>query len=235
MTASGKAQQRTTPRGVATRLRLIEEGGKLFAAKGFDGVSTRDIARACGVNLASIAYHFGGKKGLYNAVLEDIFANMQRASQPLVAAAMSGAREADGDARRLAQVAWRFVHGFLEFSLGNHKNYWAVDFLQREVMNGSDTLERFYHTVIGPVYEAGSELCHAASGGQLSAQERVLRGHALVGMCMSFVRGQCILLHRAQWDAFTPERVSAIAGTVAEAALNMLGLPAVEHAGNEGA
>ena len=47
-----------------TRAALIAAGLRLFGEKGFDATSTRDIAAAANTNIASIAYHFGGKEGL---------------------------------------------------------------------------------------------------------------------------------------------------------------------------
>ncbi len=47
---------------------LISE--KLFAEKGFDAVSTREIARMAHVNIAMIAYYFGSKEKLYEAVID---------------------------------------------------------------------------------------------------------------------------------------------------------------------
>lgn len=53
------------------RARLVQTAAALFAEKGFDGVSTRDIATAAQVNISLISYYFNGKEGLYLAVLED--------------------------------------------------------------------------------------------------------------------------------------------------------------------
>lgn len=47
-----------------TRQRIIEAAEKLFALRGIEGVSIRDITRAAGVNLAAINYHFGAKSAL---------------------------------------------------------------------------------------------------------------------------------------------------------------------------
>jgi TetR/AcrR family transcriptional regulator, regulator of cefoperazone and chloramphenicol sensitivity len=54
--------------GEAARTRLLRAGLRLFAAQGFSKTSTREVAEAAGVNVASIAYYFGDKAGLYKAV-----------------------------------------------------------------------------------------------------------------------------------------------------------------------
>lgn len=53
---------------------LISAAMPLFAAKGLNGVSVRELASAAGVNLSMISYYFGGKEGLYAAVLTEQFA-----------------------------------------------------------------------------------------------------------------------------------------------------------------
>lgn len=58
------------------RTQLIAAATPLFAKKGLNGVSTREVARAAGVNISMISYHFGGKAGLYEAVLRDVFAGL---------------------------------------------------------------------------------------------------------------------------------------------------------------
>lgn len=51
------------------RERLLREAARLFAERGVDGVSTREICAAAGVNPGAIHYHFGDKDGLYAEVL----------------------------------------------------------------------------------------------------------------------------------------------------------------------
>jgi AcrR family transcriptional regulator len=58
----------------ATRRALLTAGAELFPERGFDGVSVEDLAQRAGVNKALISYHFGGKRGLYAAVLASGFA-----------------------------------------------------------------------------------------------------------------------------------------------------------------
>jgi len=63
----------------------------LFARRGFSSVTVRDIASACDINVALIAYHFGSKEGLYRAsiahALNEAYAEYaelrSRASDPI--------------------------------------------------------------------------------------------------------------------------------------------------------
>jgi TetR/AcrR family transcriptional regulator len=50
--------------------RLIDAATRLFAAKGFDGVSVKELAEEAGANVSLVSYHFGGKEGLYRTCLE---------------------------------------------------------------------------------------------------------------------------------------------------------------------
>ncbi|XRQ05201.1 TetR/AcrR family transcriptional regulator [Actinomadura welshii] len=54
----------------AARDRILDAATRLFAALGYDGTSTRMIAEAAGLNVATVAYHVGGKRDLYVAVME---------------------------------------------------------------------------------------------------------------------------------------------------------------------
>lgn len=64
-----------------TKQRLIMAAGELFAQNGIKAVTVRAIAKKAGENLGLIKYHFGGKAGLLDAVVD--FATMIWQSDPL--------------------------------------------------------------------------------------------------------------------------------------------------------
>src|SRR5215470_3424276 len=57
----------------STKARILTAAEEVFAAKGFEGASTREIAAAAGVNISSLHYHWESKETLYFAVFENIF------------------------------------------------------------------------------------------------------------------------------------------------------------------
>jgi AcrR family transcriptional regulator len=56
--------------GELTRERILDSAERLFAQDGVDAVSLRRICEDCGVNPASIHYHFRTKEGVIAAILE---------------------------------------------------------------------------------------------------------------------------------------------------------------------
>lgn len=64
-----------------TKRRLIMAAGELFAQKGVKAVTVRAIAKKAGENFGIIVYHFGGKDGLFEAVID--YATHPWTSDPL--------------------------------------------------------------------------------------------------------------------------------------------------------
>ena len=54
----------------STRKRILDVSGPLFAARGYDGATVREICEAAGANVASVNYHFGDKSKLYLEVVQ---------------------------------------------------------------------------------------------------------------------------------------------------------------------
>ena len=59
-----------------TREALLAAGAELFAENGYEGVPVSSIAAKAAVNKAMINYHFGGKRGLYRAIVRATFSEI---------------------------------------------------------------------------------------------------------------------------------------------------------------
>jgi len=60
------------------RSKLLLEATQLFALHGFHGVSVRDISRQAGVNVSLVSRYFNGKKGLYDACINNLYEKMEK-------------------------------------------------------------------------------------------------------------------------------------------------------------
>ena len=98
---AGRPPAPATERGV--RERLLEAAVKMFAANGFTGTSTRDIARLAEVNECSIYRLFGTKQDLFWAALRSSVEQIRLRRE------LEGARAGDVE----PEVALRLVVEFL--------------------------------------------------------------------------------------------------------------------------
>jgi AcrR family transcriptional regulator len=57
----------------STKARILAAAEEVFAARGYQGASTREIAARAGVNISSLHYHWASKETLYAGVFADIF------------------------------------------------------------------------------------------------------------------------------------------------------------------
>jgi AcrR family transcriptional regulator len=96
-------EPKSTLAGERTRERILEAALPLFAEFGFAGTSVRMVAAEAAVNVATLAYHFEDKAGLYGAVV-------QRLHQEMASLPVQAMLEADQDPiRAIVLSMWRFA------------------------------------------------------------------------------------------------------------------------------
>jgi TetR/AcrR family transcriptional regulator len=109
------------------RERLVSSARPLFAEKGFSGTSVREIATRAGVNQASVSYYFGGKEGLYRAVLESLWQEVDRHFSVLSLEGLPPMERIES-----------FVRGFFSLHAANPA---LVRFLNRELADPTSCFE----------------------------------------------------------------------------------------------
>ncbi len=140
-----------------TRESIIKAAVHLFADKGFDGTSVRDIVTKARVNQAAINYHFKTKDGLYLEVLKTAFDKLTTDFDPETLKSLSREEALrtflrqqlrpllfrDELSRYIRLFAWESAHPsktFLKFMATNTMSYMtaAVDIVRRFMPKGAD-------------------------------------------------------------------------------------------------
>jgi len=60
----------TSTETLSTKDALLRAAKRVFALKGFDGATVKDIAEAAGVNVSLVSYHYDGKENLFKSCIE---------------------------------------------------------------------------------------------------------------------------------------------------------------------
>ena len=142
MTPGGQRRRKSTAparrsgaRSQPTRERILDAAERLFAQRGFHGVSIRDITGEAGVDVALANYHFGSKHGLLEAVFarraEEL--NTERLAR-LDAVLATGRRKAP----TLEEIIDAFTHPLLDRSARGGPGWKSYFALVAEVNNSPE-------------------------------------------------------------------------------------------------
>lgn len=171
----------TQPAGkAATRQRLLESSGEVFAEHGYRATTVRAICRHAGANIAAVNYHFGDKRALYVAVMR--YAHSCAADRHPIDPV--GARRQPPEQRLRA-----FVHGFLSRLLDQGRPAWHGKLMAREMVEPSGALDELVEKAIRPQFLLLSGIVTALVG---ALDEVQLRRACISVVC------QCLFYHQAR-------------------------------------
>ncbi len=108
--AVGRRPKSTKP-DQDSRAAILKAARTVFARRGFEGASTREVAEIARVNNAMIYYHFKDKVELYRAVLGDSFATFGRIWEHKIFSSSATTR---------AKIK-KYIEEFIRFQQGNEE------------------------------------------------------------------------------------------------------------------
>jgi AcrR family transcriptional regulator len=199
-------------RGAETRAQLVEAALDVFGRLGFEGATTRGIAKAAGANLAAIVYHFGSKEALYLAVAEHVANRIATSVGPALAEAANPAAAATPAAAR-AMFA-RLIETYVEVMVGSAEAERWARFIVREQMQPSAAFDVIYRIMGGAVGIATRLIATAL--GRPEDEEIRLRAFAMFGQVLVFRVAQALVLRRMGWTAIGARERGEIKRIVAD-------------------
>lgn len=225
MTQAPSPTDNRLAKGQRTRDSLLEAGLRLFAVKGLHGAGTRELARAAGANIAAIAFHFGGKEGLYRAVIASVADELSRIHRAALAETGpdAGADAGPGTAEEARQRARRVVGALTLGLLASNRSQWMSLLLQREFIAPTEAFETIYAQAIAPTLDALAELAATATGREPGSLDSQVLAFSLFIVASAFARNRNTFRRFSGLPDYTPEAMAAIGRAVAEFAEHGLG------------
>lgn len=148
-----------------------------FALRSLDGARIREIAKISGTNVAAISYHFGGKEGLYNAVVAGMSDYFDKIVVPYYKEGAEICAAKDCAAAR--KLAIRFlIDAIRKFSTVKIVPALCL-IMSREAASPSEYFQKVYGSIYEKPVEFLARLFITASGGRTEHGEAVVFAQAL--------------------------------------------------------
>jgi AcrR family transcriptional regulator len=184
------------------RLRILSSAGPIFAEKGFEAATVREICRAAGVNGASINYYFGDKENLYVETVRRA-RQMRAAEVPMPELAPELPAE-----ERLRM----FTRTMLRRMIGAPETSWQSRLMMREVVQPTRACRQMVEEYIRPEFNRLLGILDELLPGDVPQHVRQQIGFSLVGQCLFYrvARGVVSMLVAPEeaGEAYTIERLA---------------------------
>lgn len=172
---------------------FIKAGLDLFGDYGMEGTSTRLLAQKAGANISGIVYYFGGKDGLYQAVLERI---SERFNELTGECRREAWRQLDGelDKEQVLVLLKSLLTSINQVMEGGLKLKNAEKIILREQTSPSLAFTALYDGYMKDVVTLLSNLIARYTGQPPDSDEAIIRAHTLVGQFVIFIAAKEALL-----------------------------------------
>lgn len=170
---------KTNPASADTRQRLVESAALLFANKGFEHVTVREICKASNANVAAVNYHFGDKAGLYRAVVTMAIEQMLETNE---------LSQRAGEGLSPEEQIRGFVRVFVGRLTGSGPTAWIHRLMARELERPTEALDLVMRQVVLPRLEYLSSV--------VGAIMHLPPGDPRVRRCVGSLQSQCLMAAR---------------------------------------
>lgn len=176
--AAGAAQIREDD----AKKRLIDAAGPVFAERGFERATIREICGEAGVNIAAVGYYFGDKFGLYREVIRQIRQRCQAAH----------AIELPGDMD--AKQALHFmISRLLAQMVSRDDSSWETQVMMREMNRPTEVFTEMVEETFRPTFNRLASLIGKIAPADTPAEQIERLTLSVIGDCLHYRVGAAVV------------------------------------------
>ena len=199
-----------------TRERIAGAAGEIFAERGFDGTTVRDICQRAGANIAAVNYYFGDKQQLYvEAVVRAHRWRMEQASLPEWS-------ESTTAETKLAD----FIKTFIRRVLTGPDDTWHSKLVMREMAHPTAACAELVQSSIRPQFEILLSILRDLLPSDVSAERLRLTAFSIVGQCLFYHFADPVVRNLLTSKEYSELDVAKLAQHILDFSLSSIGQPA---------
>jgi AcrR family transcriptional regulator len=195
-----------------TRAKLLEIAGPIFADRGYQATTIREICAGAGANVAAVNYHFGDKLGLYTEALQQ---SVRAAQVVAVHNALDPNTPPEDILRALIRARLRSING-------KDLPDWHSRLLAHELAQPTPALRQLIDKLTRPIYKRLLELIGRMIGLPPTDDNTRLCAISVVGQVLAYVLPGPLLIEIWPGLKLTPEQVERIADHIADFSISYL-------------
>lgn len=158
-----------------TRQRLLNVAGEMFASKGFEATTVREICLRAEANIAAVHYHFGDKEQLY---IEAVRVAACNAGEP---------PRFEWDERTPPEERLRqFIHHMMTMMLEEDRPAWQIGLIMREMAQPTRACTELVRTYIAALFRQLVEIVSTILPPDAPPMQRNLQAFAIVAQCLLY-------------------------------------------------
>lgn len=185
-----------------TRDRLLKAASQVFAEKGYEKATVREICQAADVNnLASVNYYFRDKEGLYvECVTQAHRARIDAVPLPTWPAGTSPEDKLRG-----------FVATMVARMIGGDCQPWHEQLMMREVVNPTTAVVELVRAFIRPHFDLLLDIIDEIVPAKTPEKKRHQMAFSIVGQCLHYKVARPIvnlLVGEEEMASYTPEALA---------------------------
>jgi TetR/AcrR family transcriptional regulator, regulator of cefoperazone and chloramphenicol sensitivity len=195
-----------------TREKLLDAAGRVFADRGYEAATVREICRRAGANVAAVNYHFRDKQGLYAQVL------LRMAGE----ARIEGMRAALNESGAPEEIFRRVIKARMQ-GLGTHRPPdWHFRIVAREFSHPTPAMSRMIDKVSRPLYERMLDLIGKIIQLPVDNEKTRLCTYSVMGQIILYALASPILMKLWSGLKMTSTQMDRIADHIADFSLAYL-------------
>jgi AcrR family transcriptional regulator len=195
-----------------TRDKLLEVAEQVFADRGYQAATIREICVRARANVAAVNYHFGDKLGLYTEVLQ----------QSVRAAQIDAVRNALDQTAAPEEILRAVIRARLQGLCKGDLSTWHFRILRHELAQPSPACQQFFNKVGRPIFKRLLELVGGMIGLPPEDEKTRLCAVSVIGQILAYVSPGPFLTTVWPELKMTPDQVDRIADHIADFSLAYL-------------
>jgi TetR/AcrR family transcriptional regulator, regulator of cefoperazone and chloramphenicol sensitivity len=195
-----------------TRAKLLDAAGQVFAERGYQGATIREICRKARANVAAVNYTFGDKLGLYTEVLRD---SVRAAQTATLSAALDESLSPEETIRGV-------IRARLLSLCREERPDWHFRIVMHEFSHPTAAMSRVVDEGMRPIYDRMRRAAGKIIGLPADHETTRLCVNSMVGQVLFYTFSRPVLARLQPELKLTPQQLERIADHIADFSLAYL-------------